>query len=428
MNRFVVFIVFLYACAVHAQQFSSYFENKTIRVDYIFSGNASQQQVSVDHLTLFDGWAGRRVNLSKLLREGNGQIFLTDKASGDTIYATAFSSLFQEWVCEDEANRTTRAFENSFLLPCPKQPAMVHVRLLDNRRKVVAQLDHELIPTDILIERPKVDKVATHRYLFQGGSTETCIDVAIMAEGYDESEQDLFWKDAQIAVDAILSHEPFRSMKSRFNFVAVWTPSKDSGVSIPRNNQWKQTAVGSHFDTFYSDRYLTTTNVKQIHRWLTGIPYEHIIILANTDTYGGGGIFNSFTLTTSHHSMFRPVVVHEFGHSFGGLADEYAYSEEPSSVYPYDIEPWEPNITTLVDFGAKWKDMLPQGTPVPTPYDNRPQMRETRVGVFEGGGYTLKGIYRPTSECRMKINEAAAFCPVCQRALRQIIDYYTTNE
>lgn len=109
-----------------------------------------------------------------------------------------------------------------------------------------------------------------------------------------------------------------------------------------------KTAVSSHFDTFYSDRYLTTRSVKAIHNWLAGIPYEHIIILANTDTYGGGGIYNSYTLTTAHHSMFRPVVVHEFGHSFGGLADEYAYDEAPSPLYPYDIEPWEPNITTLV--------------------------------------------------------------------------------
>ena len=71
---------------------------------------------------------------------------------------------------------------------------------------------------------------------------------------------------------------------------------------------WKHTAFGSHFDTFYSDRYLTTSRVKAINDALAGIPYEHIIILANTEQYGGGGIYNAFTLTTAHHPNFRPVV------------------------------------------------------------------------------------------------------------------------
>ena len=214
-------------------------------------------------------------------------------------------------------------------------------------------------------------------------------------------------------------------MKDRFNIVAVACPSKDSGVSIPRKNEWKETAVHSHFDTFYSDRYLTTRSVKTIHNWLTGIPYEHIIILANTDTYGGGGIYNSYTLTTAHHSTFKPVVVHEFGHSFGGLADEYAYTDEPSPLYPYDIEPWEPNITTLVHFEDKWKDMLPEDFKIPTETLNNASEMNTKVGVFEGAGYTMKGIYRPTMDCRMKTNEAPAFCPVCQRALKRMIEFYT---
>ena len=252
-----------------------------------------------------------------------------------------------------------------------------------------------------------------------------CIDVAIMAEGYTADESDLFYKDAAVACEALFAHEPFKKLKDRFNIVAVFSESKDSGVSIPRKDEWKKTAVSSHFDTFYSDRYLTTRSVKAIHNWLAGIPYEHIIILANTDTYGGGGIYNSYTLTTAHHSMFRPVVVHEFGHSFGGLADEYAYDEAPSPLYPYDIEPWEPNITTLVHFEDKWKDMLEQGTPVPTKPQADEKLIYTKVGVYEGAGYTKKGIYRPTTECRMRINEAPVFCPVCQRSLERTIRFYT---
>lgn len=413
---------------LQAQNFEVNFENKTIRLDYYFSGNAKQQLISFDRFCRSDGWAGRRVNLNRLPVEGNGQIYVTDKVSGDTLYATSFSSLFQEWVCEEEAKKVTKAFENSFLIPQPKRPAVIHVQLRNNRKEVVAKLEHDLDPTDILIEDMRNKPVLTYRYLLQSGSPETCIDLAIMAEGYAKKDEATFWKDAQTAVDALFGYEPFQSMKKRFNVVGVWTPSADSGVSIPRKNDWRETAVGSHFDTFYSDRYLTTTNVQQIHNLLNGIPYEHILILANTDTYGGGGIYNSYLLTTTHHPSFRPVVVHEFGHSFAGLADEYAYSEEPSSQYPYDIEPWENNITTLVDFSAKWKDMIKPGIPVPTPPMKNVQDMYTKVGVYEGGGYTLKKIYRPTTDCRMKTNEAPVFCPVCQRALRNMIDFYTKQQ
>ena len=254
---------------------------------------------------------------------------------------------------------------------------------------------------------------------------EDCIDVAILAEGYTEEEMDLFYKDAEATCEALFAHAPFDKLKNKFNIVAVASPSEDSGVSIPHQGVWKSTAMSSHFSTFYSDRYLTTSRVKSIHNWLAGIPYEHIIILANTDTYGGGGIYNSYTLTTAHHPSFKPVVVHEFGHSFGGLADEYFYSNAPSPLYPYDKEPWEQNISTLVDFESKWKDMVPAGTPIPTPAKKSVDEIFTAVGVYEGAGYTSKGIYRPVTECRMKINEAPAFCPVCQRALERLILFYT---
>lgn len=234
---------------------------------------------------------------------------------------------------------------------------------------------------------------------------------------------DLFYQDAEVATESLFSHDPFKSMKKRFNIVAVAAPSTDSGVSVPRLGEWKQTAFSSHFSTFYSDRYLTTRSVKSIHDALAGIPYEHIIILANTEEYGGGGIYNSYTLTTAHHPLFRPVVVHEFGHSFGGLADEYFYDNDiATDSYPLDMEPWEQNITTRIDFASKWEDMLAKDTPIPTPVSKQAQYP---VGVYEGGGYSAKGVFRPADNCRMRTNEYPAFCPVCQRALQRLIDFYT---
>ena len=410
---------------VAAQNFSDYFEDKTLRTDYIFTGDATRQEVCLDELTSLPGWAGRRHHLDELPLAGNGEITMTDKATGTVIYRTSFSSLFQEWLGEAEATRVKKGFENSFLLPFPKQPALVTVSLKNAHQEVCASLTHEVRPDDILIHSRGTERITPHRYMHRSGSVEDCIDVAILAEGYTEAEMDVFYKDAQATCEALFAHAPFDKLKDRFNIVAVASPSADSGVSIPLKGEWKSTAVSSHFSTFYSDRYLTTSRVKSIHNWLAGIPYEHIIILANTDTYGGGGIYNSYTLTTAHHPMFKPVVVHEFGHSFGGLADEYFYSDAPSPLYPYDKEPWEPNISTLVDFKSKWQDMVPEGTPVPTPVKKSADEIFTAVGVYEGAGYTSKGIYRPATECRMKINEAPVFCPVCQRSLERLILFYT---
>lgn len=418
-------VLLLISGGMKAQNFDEYFSEKTLRVDYLFNGNAQQQTISLDELVSLPGWAGRRHSLNQFPLAGNGNIVMKDKESGKVIYRTSFSSLFQEWLGEDEAKHVTRGFENSFLLPYPKHPAIVTIQLMDAYHKPCASLTHEINPKDILIHQRGTTRITPHRYLLQSGPSDKCIDIAIMAEGYTADEMNLFYKDAQEACDAIFAHEPFKHMKNKFNIVAVESVSQDSGVSIPRNNEWKSTAVNSHFDTFYSDRYLTTRSVKAMHNWLAGIPYEHIIILANTDTYGGGGIFNAYLLTTAHHAMFKPVVVHEFGHSFGGLADEYAYDTAPSPLYPYTVEPWEPNITTLVDFKSKWEDLILENTPIPTPIETDSTTIYTKVGVYEGGGYTLKGIYRPTTECRMKINEAPCFCPVCEKALEKLILFYT---
>lgn len=407
----------------NAQNYPDYFLNKTLRVDYIFNGNADRQSISLDGLSSLPSWAGRKHHLSELPLQGNGQIIMRDIASGKTIYTTSFSSLFQEWLETDEAKEVTKGFENTFLLPYPQKPAEVEIRLLDPRRKIRASLKHTVRPDDVLIAQKGLSHITPHKYLLKNGEADQCIDVAILAEGYTPAEMDQFYQDAKIACESLFSHEPFKSMKERFNIVAVASPSEDSGVSVPRLGDWKHTAFGSHFSTFYSDRYLTTTQVKAVHNALEGIPYEHIIILANTEEYGGGGIYNSYTLTTAHHPMFRPVVVHEFGHSFGGLADEYFYDNDVmTDTYPLDVEPWEQNISTRKDFKSKWEDMLAKNTPVPTPVSDS---KKYPVGVYEGGGYSAKGIYRPADNCRMRTNEYPTFCPVCQRAIRRIIEFYT---
>ena len=385
-------------------------QDRTLRVDYIFSGTDTRASISLASLSSFNTWAGRRVNMDKVPLKGNGQICMTDAASGQVLYRMSFSTLFQEWQATEEATRVTKAFENVFLLPMPSAPVNVTVELFDLRGRPAASLTHPVDPSDILI-RPIGTNPPPTVDIHRSGSPADCIDIVMIPEGYTADELGAFLDDCTAAWESFMNHEPFSSMRDRFNVIAALVPSEQSGVSVPRQNNWKSTALESHFDTFYSDRYLTTLQLSRLHNLIAGLPYEHIIILANSTTYGGGGIYNSYELTAAHHSAYAPVVVHEFGHSFAGLADEYHYDDQFTEYYYSDSEPWEQNITTLFDFDSKWADM----------------MEQEGVGLFEGGGYQSKGVWRSSLDCRMNTNAYPEFCPVCRRAIERMIDFYTVE-
>lgn len=408
------------AKAATAQVFDDYFEDKTLRIDYIFSGNSSSQAISLDQLNQSPRWYGKRNNLSEVPVEGNGAIIVREHSKENIIYKNSFSTLFQEWLTTDEAKTTIKAFENVFLVPMPKDTVDITVELRNNRREVVASMTHVVNPKDILIRHIGEHKTP-YETMLQAADTTRCINIAFVAEGYTHEEMPIYIEDVKKSIDALFSHEPFKSRKEVFNIIAVEPASEESGTSVPRKSIWKRTALGSHFDTFYTERYLTTLHLKRLHDVLAGLPYEHIIVLVNTEVYGGGGILNSYNLSAAHHAKTLPVVVHEFGHSFAGLADEYAYDNEPIPMYPADIEPWEPNITTLKDFHGKWEQMISKKTPVPTPADKK---YADAVGVYEGAGYSLNGVYRPMQDCRMRTNENPTFCPVCQKAINNLIDFY----
>ena len=464
----VLFFVLLLPAPAGAQVFDEWFNDSTLRLDYVFAGNNREQRIYLENASVTPRWAGRKARLAEVPLRGNGQLTVADKATGQTLYVHTFSTLFQEWQATEEATLVDRAFETSYNIPLPKRPVTVTVTLTDFHGQVVASMTHMIDPSDILIRRMGPSGVPFH-YVWMGqtlptASKETdvsgkrnymptegpiggepditrCIDLVIVAEGYTHAQMGKFYTDCQRAVDALFAREPFKSLKNRFNVVAVAAESDDFGPSVPHLNRWSRTAVSSHYDTFYTDRYLTTREVHHLYDLLAGIPFEHIIVLVNSDTYGGGGIYNQLMVTTSDHPTFAQVLVHEFGHSYAGLGDEYFYDDAYETMYPADTEPWEPNLTTLVDFNSKWADMLPKGSTIPTPPDPKvPNYRKItndkerlllneatqRVGVFEGGGYQSKGVYRPAQECRMKINEVEDFCPVCARAIIRITDFYTS--
>ncbi len=415
----LVLTISLSCISAKAQQFDDYFIEKTLRLDYIFAGNSTDQHAYLADLVQLDQWNGRRGNLSKTPIQGNGQVKVYDAATNKLIYVLPFSSLFQEWLTQDEAKQSTKSFENSYLIPFPKAKAKVEVSFFNHQHKEAVLLTHLVDPSDILIR--KATKNDTPYEVIHKASVANPITVAIVAEGYKEAEMDEFMDYAKKTVHSLFQHGVFKKHENAFEIVAVKSPSKDSNVSVPSKNLWRSTAVQSNFDTFYAERYLTTAHTRLLHNLLENIPYQHIIILANTDVYGGGGILNSYALTTTKNEQFAPVVVHEFGHSFAGLADEYFYAVDVFENKAVEkIEPWEKNNTSLVDFKSKWADMVSKNTPIPTPDS---MLGTVKIGAFEG----LKGngLYIPSHDCRMKANKPKDFCPVCSRAIEEMILFYT---
>lgn len=414
-SRILFFVSCCFALTASAQpRFAEHFCDSTLRLDYIFAGDSGSQHIYVDELSMSPRWYGKRQRLAEVPVEGGGMLTVTDPQSGDTLYRHSFSTLFQEWLSTDEAKHTPKAFENVFLVPYPRRDVTVTVELRDFHHRPTATLSHRVSPADVLIRR-LVGHAATSsqpqpRYvtLQQAADTTRCIHIAYVAEGYTEAEMPQFLADCREAMDALFQHEPFASLKDRFHIVALLSASRDTDVSQPSDGLWLDTALGSHFDTFYSKRYLTTLHLKRLHDLLSGVPYEHIIILANTEHYGGGGILNSYNLSYTRGRNFRPVVVHEFGHSFGGLADEYPYGDD-DPMYFADTEPWEPNLTTHPQEPVKWQALIDRG----------------EASLVEGGGYLTHGVWRPADDCRMRTNEHPTFCAVCQQALRRLIDFYT---
>ena len=431
MKRIFILLLLTISLNAVAQDFKQYFDDATLRIDYIFSGNAKHQAIAVDELYRLPHWFGKHERLSELPIEGNGQITVRDHRTQKVIYRNSFSTLFQEWLTYDEAKKpSSKSFENVFLVPYPKDFADVTVELRNNRREVTVSMTHLVAPRDILIRHMGERNVTPYETLQHAADPSRCIHIAYIAEGYTEAEMPVFIKDCRIAMEALFAHEPFKSMRQRFNIIAVKAPSAESGTSEPSKGIWKNTALHSHFDTFYSDRYLTTLHLKDLHNWLAGTPYEHIIVLVNTEKYGGGGILNSYNLSMAHNDYFKPVVVHEFGHSFAGLGDEYAYEKETINMYPTDVEPWEPNLTTLVDFHGKWENLINKKTPIPTPQPadlDKPNARRDKwkIGAYEPAGYAQHGVYRGFPDCRMRTNVHPEFCPVCTQALTRLIQFYT---
>ena len=407
-----------------AQQpkYDEYFTPDRLRIDLTFAGDATYQKIFLEGMVKECAWSGSKTNLVDPFKYGEYYMEV-QTPEGKVIYSKGFNTLFQEWRTMEEAQHTPRAFKNSCRIPYPKNNVKVAIseRLReDGSYKQLAVFDID--PQDKSINRDKENNFPVTRIL-DNGHPQNKVDIVFVAEGYTAEQMDKFRSDVQKHVGYLFEMEPYKHRQSDFNIWAVESVSPESGTDIPHHDIWKQTVANSNFYTFKTDRYLTASDHTLLCQLTSNLPCDAIYVIVNTEKYGGGGIYNFYGLSMSDHATTPQVFVHEFGHSFAGLADEYFYDTAESFIDMYNtaIEPWEPNITSLVEFEKKWKDMLSENTPVPTPVVKG---QEQVLGVYEGGGYMTKGIYRPVDNCRMRTNHAIGFCPVCQRAIERMIDYY----
>lgn len=421
---FALFLFLMYCSSFFAQQYSDYFTDKACRIDFQLCGNAHQTSVFLDKVKQEPFWGGRRAHLSYDLNLGDFRFRVIDSISNRQIYIDGFSALFHEWQSTEEALKTDKSFEQTIQFPFPKKAVNVIIEKRLNFDQWQELFRYALSPTDKLIHK-SAPKAVPVKIISKTTSPEKAIDIAVIAEGYSANEKNKFYKDAQRLAENLLTHQPFTKYKNRINIYAIAAVSEQSGISLSKNSGWENTAIGSHFYTFYEPRYLTTENTFNLRDLAALVPYDAIYVLANTSTYGGGGIFNFYALTAADNKLAKQVTVHEFGHSFAGLADEYFYDKDVlDGTYDITKEPWEPNITSLVQFDKKWKNLLSAGTVVPTPVTDE---TKTKLGVFEGGGYLKKGMYRPMFDCRMRTNEAPEFCPVCRQAVERMILFLTED-
>lgn len=427
-NIIGITLFFLLSIPIFAIEYEEYFSEKSCRIDFHFSGNHDQTAIGIYRIRQEAFWGGRKHQLDQFMNRGDYRYQVFDSISGSLIYTDGFNALFREWQTTDEAHKLTKSFEQTVVFPFPQKTVRVLMEQRLNFKDWALVTDFYINPADPLIQVSPVD-IYPVRKISGELASDKAIDIAVIAEGYTSKEMKKFYKDAQKLALYISNHEPFRKHAQKLNFYAIGSPSLQSGVTDPVKQSWLETALGSHFYTFYSPRYLTTPNHFKVRDIASQVPYDAIYILVNSDRYGGGGIYNFYALATARGRLADRVTVHEFGHSFAGLGDEYFHEggDALDGTYDINIEPWEPNITTLQNFEEKWADLLVPGhiIPTPLPADSVAARSTNALGVYEGGGYLSKGIYRPTPDCRMKTNEVDHFCPVCSRAVESRILYLT---
>ncbi|MCR4659960.1 MAG: IgA Peptidase M64 [Bacteroidales bacterium] len=404
--------------------FDRWFDGRTLRIDYHRIGNRANDTIElVRYVEKATEWAGPRTVLIDPFDNGDYRVSLIDVETGRTIYSHCYNTLFREYRDTKEGSYKSRTFEEVLLIPWPKLKADIMLEKRDNRQRFRQQATFRFDPRESLVEHV-TSTASTQLNLEMNGIPEHKLDIVIVPEGYGPGEERRIRTDLQNFAEYIFGHEPFKNRRTDFNVTGLMLTGAESGVTNPALGHTVQSALGSTYGVFGSDRYLMTFNLFRLHDLLDAVAFDHIVIMAAASKYGGGAIYN-FYATVSTDRMAPLILTHELGHSIGGLADEYVDDDlSYNCMHSSHVEPTEPNITSLVDFDTKWKEMLPPDTKVPTAAN--PDIPATEcgpMGCYEGAGYKGKGMYRPCMHCMMR--DYAPFCPVCNKRLNDIFDFYT---
>jgi hypothetical protein len=448
--------------------FDAHFTGRTLRFDYLHTGTAEREEIALGGLRLEGDWPGSRTRLVDTTNLGKYRLEVVDPSTQTVIWSRGFASIYGEWETTGEAKETARAIEECQRFPEPRHPVqlVIEKRAADGTfREIFARL---VDPASRAIDRAPLAARGAVAALLENGPPHAKVDLLVVADGYAAGEQAKFEADARRLTAVLFDTEPFGSRKADFNARALFVASLDSGITDPRGGAWKRSAFGCSFNAFDSDRYVLTFRDRELREAAAQAPYDALILLCNVRKYGGGGIFNLWSTCAADSSEAAYLFVHEFGHSFAGLADEY-YSSQVAyeDFHPKGSEPWEPNVTALLDPSTlKWRDLVDAATPLPTPwrkaeYDAKdleyqerraelaarkasdaevealmdqvkattgPMLREDpwagKVGAFEGAMYEARGLYRPEADCIMFTRNPSSFCRVCARAIERVIDHH----
>lgn len=442
---------------------------KTLRVDYHHAGGMGQEVFALDRVVVEPlEWPGNPArplddtNLGKYLFE------VWDRQSNRLLYSRGFASIYGEWETTPEAAEGRRVFHESLRFPRPDRAVRVALKKRDARNDFVEIWSLVVDPHDMFVDASTPVSPAPLIELERHGAPADKVDFLILGDGYTEAERPKFERDARRMIEILFSYEPFKSRRADFNVWGLCPASAESGISRPSTGVHKRNPAGATYDAFGSERYVLTFDNRAFRDLAAFAPYEHVEILTNTRTYGGGGIFNLYGTVAADSAWAPYIFVHEFGHHFAALADEYYTSDVAYEPAADRSEPWEPNVTALLDpQNLKWRDLVAAGTSLPTPWpkeafethaaeiraerrriraENRPedemdalfrrqQSFETEllgsgahsgiVGAFEGANYEARGFYRPQADCVMFTRDEVPFCRICQRAIARIIDLYS---
>ena len=429
MRHLLVFIfclvVFVAVANAEETDHEKYFSDKGLRIDLFHTGTATTEIFSLDELIEQPYWGGNPRALIDTLNLGGYLVRVFDLQTNKQIFSRGYCSLFGEWVTTDEAiDEFSRTFYESVIIPYPLRPVQVRIDRRDRNNIFRNVFDLLIDPGDYHIRREKRCPHFKVRKLVENGPADRKVDFVILGDGYRKDEMHKLREDSERFIEAMFTTEPFKSRKRDFNVRLVEVLSLDSSVDEPRRGIYKNNFLGLSFNTFDLERYMLSLHNKPIRDAASRAPYDLIVIIANTERYGGGGIFNLYSISCSDNEYDEYVFVHELGHALAGLADEYYSSDVAyNDMYPRGIEPWEKNITALLDTTeVKWGDLIEDDTPVPTPPDS---IYARVVGCFEGAGYSAEGLYRSSLDCRMFSKSLIDFCPVCRHAIEEVIDFHT---